>query len=108
MNLEKIFREEDLFPREFVNFEAREYGILFYDEINKDSYDSNHAVIFSHKILDLDAVLADVTAFYKKKGQKSYYLSGNGRGRLFCGKCRGVCKAWFQNLGRRIAYYGSG
>lgn len=69
MNLEKIFREEDLFPREFVNFEAREYGILFYDEINKDSYDSNHAVIFSHKILDLDAVLADVTAFYKKKGQ---------------------------------------
>ena len=50
MNIDKIFREEDLFPREFVGFEEREYGILFYDETNKDSYDSNHAVIFKEKI----------------------------------------------------------
>ena len=50
MNIDKIFREEDLFPREFANFEAREYGILFYDESNKDSYDSNHALIFREKI----------------------------------------------------------
>lgn len=68
MNLEKIYREEDLFPREFVNFEAKEYGILFYDESNKDSYDSNHAVIFKDKTEDLDAVLDDVVAFYESKG----------------------------------------
>ncbi len=69
MDLDKIFLEEDLFPREFVNFEEREYGMLFYDETNKDSYDSNHAVIFKEKITDLDTVLADVEAFYRSKGQ---------------------------------------
>lgn len=68
MNSDKIFKEEDLFPREFVNFEVKEYGILFYDETNKDSYDSNHAVIFKHKIEDLDTVLDDVVAFYESKG----------------------------------------
>lgn len=69
MNIDKIFREEDLFPREFANFEARDYGILFYDENNKDSYDSNHAVVFKDKITDLDAVLADIRSFYQSKGQ---------------------------------------
>ncbi len=69
MNIDKIFREEDLFPREYAKFEAREYGLLFYDETNKDSYDSNHAVIFKEKITDFDAVLADVVAFYRSKGQ---------------------------------------
>jgi len=70
MNIDKIFREEDLFPREFVVFEEKDYGILFYDETNKDSYDSNHAVIFKEKIEDLDAVLDAVAAFYKSKGIK--------------------------------------
>lgn len=69
MNTDKIFREEDLFPREFASYEERDYGMLFYDASNKDSYDSNHAVIFKEKIEDLDAVLADVKAFYRSKGQ---------------------------------------
>ena len=69
MELQPIFLEEDLFPREFVNYETKEYGLLFYDEANKDSYDSNHAVIFKEKITDLDAVLADITEFYQRKGQ---------------------------------------
>lgn len=69
MNIDKIFKEEDLFPREFANFEAREYGILFYDENNKDSYDSNHAVIFKEKISDLDEVLGDIVTFYESKEQ---------------------------------------
>lgn len=68
MNLDKIFQEEDLFPREFVAYEEREYGFLFYDETNKDSYDSNHAVIFKEKIADLDVVLQNVTQFYQSKG----------------------------------------
>lgn len=69
MNLEKIFLEEDLFPREFAAYEEREYGLLFYDETNKDSYDSNHAVIFKEKIKNLDAVLRDITEFYQSRGQ---------------------------------------
>ena len=68
-DLEKIFLEEDLFPREFAAYEEREYGLLFYDETNKDSYDSNHAVIFKEKIKDLDAVLWDIAKFYRSKGQ---------------------------------------
>lgn len=69
MNLDKIFHEEDCFPREFACYETREYGMLFFDETNKDSYDSNHAVIFKEKVSDLDAVLADVVKFYRSRGQ---------------------------------------
>jgi len=57
-----------LFPREFADCEEREYGMLFYDETNKDSYDSNHAVIYQNRIKDLNAVLKDITEFYHGKG----------------------------------------
>lgn len=69
MNFDKIFLEEDFFPGEFAKYEERNYGMLFYDASNKDSYDSNHAVIFKEKITDLDAVLADVVDFYQTRGQ---------------------------------------
>ncbi len=67
MNLEKIYREEDLFPREMVKYEEREYGLLFYDENNKDSFDSNHAVIFRNKVSDIEKTLEDITRFYSQK-----------------------------------------
>lgn len=70
MQLEKIYMEEDLFPREFTLWEEREYGFLFYNENNKGSYDSNHAVIFGNKIRDLHPVLEDITKFYIEKGIK--------------------------------------
>ena len=63
MKLDKIYREEDLFPREITTYEERDYGILFYNEQNKDSYDSNHALIYREKITDLDAVLRDIVGF---------------------------------------------
>ncbi len=69
MNLDKIFLEEDLFPREFAAYEERDYGMLFYDETNKDSYDSNHAVIRKDKITNLDAVLLEIIEFYRSRGQ---------------------------------------
>lgn len=40
MLLEKIYKEEDYFPREITFGEEREYGVLFYNDDNKDSYDS--------------------------------------------------------------------
>ncbi len=70
MNLEKIYREEDLFPREITFWEERDYGFLFYSEENKDSYDSNHAVIFRNRITDLNHVLEDIVTFYVEKGLK--------------------------------------
>ncbi|MBP3919715.1 MAG: GNAT family N-acetyltransferase [Clostridia bacterium] len=70
MYLEKIYKEEDLFPKEITFWEEREYGFLFYNEGNKDSYDSNHAVIFKNKISDLNQVLDDIVKFYIDKGIK--------------------------------------
>lgn len=70
MNLLNIYREEDLFPREFTVFSEREYGLLFYNENNKDSYDSNHAIIFKDRINDVSKTLEDITEFYLNKGIK--------------------------------------
>ena len=70
MDLEKIYLEEDLFPREITFWEEREYGFLFFNEGNKDSYDSNHAVIFKNRINDLSQVLSDIVKFYLEKGIK--------------------------------------
>ena len=36
---EKIYIEEDLFTCEITSHEESEYGYLFYNEKNKDSYD---------------------------------------------------------------------
>lgn len=70
MHFERMYREEDLFPREITFWEEREYGFLFYNEDNKDSYDSNHALIFKNRISDLNQVLEDIVKFYIEKGVK--------------------------------------
>lgn len=68
MNFEKMYVEEDLFPREITPYETRYYGLLFYNEENKESFDSNHAIIFREIIYDIEAVLKDIISFYKAKG----------------------------------------
>lgn len=47
--------------------EEREYGYLFYDNLNKESFDSNHALIYREKVNDLYHVLDDIIAFYLEK-----------------------------------------
>ena len=68
MNFEKMYSEEDLFPREITTYETRGYGFLFYNEDNKDSFDSNHAIIYREKVHDIDMVLGDIVNFYREKG----------------------------------------
>ena len=68
MKLTDCYLEEDLFPKIFADYEERPYGVLFYSTNNKDSFDSNHAVIYKDKISNLKEVLADITSFYKSKG----------------------------------------
>ncbi len=68
MDLSECYLEEDLFPKIFADYEERNYGILFYQEDNKDSFDSNHAVIYKDKIKDLQDVLSDIVHFYRSKG----------------------------------------
>ena len=70
MDLRDCYMEEDLFPKIFTDYEEREYGILFFNTDNKDSYDSNHAVIYKDKIPDLQYVLSDIIAFYQEKGSR--------------------------------------
>lgn len=67
MNLKKIYNEEDMFPREITTYVKRDYGLLFYDEGNKESYDSNHAIIFENQISDVDQTLDDIIKFYRGK-----------------------------------------
>ena len=68
MDLHDCYLEEDLFPMVFTESEERDYGILFYNTENKDSFDSNHAVIYKDRIDDLHYVLADIVEFYATKG----------------------------------------
>ena len=64
---QNIIREEDEFPKLFADYVETDYGILFFNEANKDSYDSNHAVIYPERITDLAGVLQQITAFYREK-----------------------------------------
>lgn len=74
--LEKIYREEDLFPKWITSFELRDYGFLFFNEEDKDSFDSNHALIYKNQISDLGEALEDITSFYMGKGiRPSIYQS---------------------------------
>lgn len=66
-----IKQEEIDFPKRFASYIEKDYGILFYMEDNKDSYDGNHACIYPEKISDLCAVLDDITAFYKSLGMRA-------------------------------------
>ena len=68
VDLKICYEEEDLFPKIFTLYEERPYGVLFYNPDNRDSLDSNHAVIYKEKITDLKATLEDVVSFYKEKG----------------------------------------
>ena len=68
--LQDCYVEEDLFPMIFTEYEERDYGILFYNAKNMDSFDSNHAVIYKNRIQDLRQVLTDIIEFYKLKGSR--------------------------------------
>ena len=62
-----IRREENEFPKMFTGYKETQYGILFYNEKNKDSYDSNHAVLYPEHIENLSAVLCEISDFYNAK-----------------------------------------
>lgn len=67
MDLNKMFLEEDNFPKKIASYEMREWGILFYDKNNRLSRDSNHALIYEQKVQDIDQVLEEIVQFYQEK-----------------------------------------
>lgn len=70
---EIVIREECEFPKLFAPCEDRDYGLLFCDPKNRESNDSNHAVIYPDRISDLRFVLDDIAAFYKSKDMSSRF-----------------------------------
>jgi len=62
-----ILREEVEFPRLFANVEETNYGLLFYNESNKDCNDANHAWIYPEKMSDPGKALDGIRDFYLAK-----------------------------------------
>ena len=68
MTKEIILREEAEFPRLFADVCEKDYGLLFYQERNRECHDANHAILHPGKSDDLAAVLDDIRGFYLQKG----------------------------------------
>ena len=94
MNLQNGYIEEDVFPKIFTHYEERPYGILFYNEANRDSYDSNHAVIYRDKIDDLKTVIDEIKDFYGSRNLRTILyqaMTDNG---------------WFEEISDELAGFG--
>lgn len=65
-NMNRMLETELHFPQRFTNMTPKNYGMLFWNEGNKNSHDSNHAVITEH--LGPEASVRDIEFFYKTKG----------------------------------------
>lgn len=59
--------EENEFPKMFTQYKETPYGILYFNIENKDSHDSNHAIIYPEHIDNLSTVLKDIDSFYNEK-----------------------------------------
>lgn len=69
MNIkEKILRTEDEASKAFASYIEKDYGILYYNDDNKESHDSNHAILYADKISDIEHTLRDIKDFYLSKG----------------------------------------
>jgi GNAT superfamily N-acetyltransferase len=64
--MKRLLDTELHFPQRFTNMTPKNYGMLFWNEGNKTSHDSNHAVITDH--IGVEATLRDIEFFYKGKG----------------------------------------
>jgi len=65
-SLNRMIDTELHFPQRFANMVNRNYGLLFFNEGNKASHDSNHAVITD--TIGAESSLRDIEFFYKSKG----------------------------------------
>lgn len=65
IDIDHIKQCEIDFPKDFANTVNTYYGKLFYNTDNRESHDSNHAVIFDLDA-DIDEILSDIISFYEK------------------------------------------
>lgn len=65
---DNIIKAEREAPKAFASYIEKDYGIIFFNEDNKQSHDSNHAVLYADKITDIEYTLLDIRDFYLSKG----------------------------------------
>lgn len=65
-NTKRMLETELRFPQRFTNMVQRNYGLIFFNEGNKRSYDSNHALILD--LIGVESSVRDIESFYKSKG----------------------------------------
>lgn len=65
-NLQRLIDTELQFAKRFTNCTPKDYGLIYWNEGNKDSWDSNHAVISD--FIGVGSSIKEITSFYKAKG----------------------------------------
>lgn len=68
MDVTNMILTELEFPKLFSKYKKTDYGLFFYNEKNRLSRDSNHAILYGEKLSDLHLVLEKIKKFYLKKG----------------------------------------
>ena len=64
--LKRMIDTELHFASRFTNMTTKDWGLLFWNEGNKNSHDSNHAIIIEQ--LGVESTLKEIFSFYKGKG----------------------------------------
>ena len=79
----KILQTEYHYPNSYSNLQRTDYGLLFYNENNPDSNDSNHAVITTYdENTDFDGIISDIKKFYLSKNLPPMIYSDHIPGQL--------------------------
>ncbi|MDD2331203.1 MAG: GNAT family N-acetyltransferase [Candidatus Cloacimonetes bacterium] len=65
-NVNRLIETELNFAKRFTNVTPKPYGLIYWNEANKESHDSNHAIITD--FVGVEASLKDIVNFYKAKG----------------------------------------
>ena len=64
-NLKRLIETERHYAKRFTNVTPKSYGIIYWNEGNKESYPSNHAIITD--FIGVEASLKDICSFYRSK-----------------------------------------
>ncbi len=65
-NMNRLKETELSYPQRFATMLQKDYGLIFFNEGNKSSPESNHAVIKDY--IGIESSIRDIESFYKAKG----------------------------------------
>jgi GNAT superfamily N-acetyltransferase len=65
-NINRLIETELHFAKRFTSVTPKPYGLLYWNEANKISHDSNHAIITD--FVGVESAIKDIISFYKAKG----------------------------------------